>query len=190
MPAVVTLFIQQPVCYISLTDHIDHQSNFRVSKAMIHEFTKENINTIGDILNAKPKPLGDDVYRLEIKDEESGYKLALEIHLGLEVNNEKMNMVSVYSGNTFLQLHNCTAFVASEMLQQVTFFGKNGDRLSGLIVEKDAGCSLYSNVDEAILKGDFTQLPEDLMMCSIALSLTETIDSDGFSFDDDDDSNS
>lgn len=153
---------------------------------MIHQFTKENIDTIGDILNAKPKPLGDDVYRLEIKDENSKNKLALEIHLGLEVNNEKMNMVSVYAQNTFLQLHNCTAFVASEMLQQVTFFGKLGERLSGLIVEKDAGCSLYANVDEAILKGDFTQLPEDLMMCSIALSLTETIDSDGFSFDDDD----
>ena len=92
-----------------------------------------------------------------------------------------MNMVSVYSYNTFLQLHNCTAFVASDILQQVTFFGKSGEKTSGLIVEKAAGCSLYANVDETILAGDFTALPEDLMMCGIALSLTESMDDD-FSF--------
>ncbi|MFD2532383.1 hypothetical protein [Gracilimonas halophila] len=148
---------------------------------MIHQFTKENIDAIGKVLGTKPKPLGNDVFRFEVKNEDEPRKLALEIHLGLEVNDEQMNMVSVYAYNTFLQLHNCTAFVASEMLQQVTFFGRSGDKTSGLIVEKTAGCSLYANVDHAILNGDFTQLPEDLMMCGIALSLTESMDDD-FSF--------
>ncbi|SMO38218.1 hypothetical protein [Gracilimonas mengyeensis] len=148
---------------------------------MIHQFTKENIDAIGKVLGSTPKPLGNDVFRFEVKGEEGARKLALEIHLGLEVNDEQMNMVSVYAYNTFLQLHNCTAFIASEMLQQVTFFGKSGDKTSGLIVEKAAGCSLYANVDNAIISGDFTQLPEDLMMCGIALSLTESMDDD-FSF--------
>lgn len=148
---------------------------------MIHQFTKENIEAIGKVLNASPKPLGNDVFRFEVKNEEEPRKLALEIHLGLDVNEEQMNMVSVYAYNTFLQLHNCTAFVASEMLQQVTFFGKSGNKTSGLIVEKTAGCSLYANVENVILTGDFTQLPEDLMMCGIALSLTESMDDD-FSF--------
>ncbi|MCH2448642.1 MAG: hypothetical protein MK198_00720 [Gracilimonas sp.] len=148
---------------------------------MIHQFTKENIDAIGKVLETKPKPLGNDVFRFEVKNEDEPRKLALEVHLGLDVNDEQMNMVSVYAYNTFLQLHNCTAFVASEMLQQVTFFGRSGDKTSGLIVEKTAGCSLYANVDHAILKGDFTQLPEDLMMCGIALSLTESMDDD-FSF--------
>ena len=149
---------------------------------MIHQFTKENIEAIGKVLGAKPKPLGNDVFRFEVKnEEEQPRKLALEIHLGLDVNDEQMNMVSVYAYNTFLQLHNCTAFVESEMLQQVTFFGKSGTKTSGLIVEKTAGCSLYANVDDAVISGDFTQLPEDLMMCGIALSLTESMD-DGFSF--------
>lgn len=148
---------------------------------MIHQFTKENIDAIGKVLGTKPKPLGNDVFRFEVKNENEPRKLALEIHLGLDVNDEEMNMVSVYAYNTFLQLHNCTAFVASEMLQQVTFFGRSGDKTSGLIVEKTAGCSLYANVDHAILSGDFTQLPEDLMMCGIALSLTESMDDD-FSF--------
>jgi hypothetical protein len=152
---------------------------------MIHEFTKENITTIGDILNTKPKPLGDDVFRFEVTNEEASSKLALEIHLGLEVDDERMNMVTVYSGSTFLQLHNCTAFIASDILKQVTFFGKNGSNTTGLIVEQSAGCSMYANVNDAVLKGDFTKLPEDLMMCGVAMSLTDTADLDNFSFDDD-----
>ena len=145
---------------------------------MIHQFTKENIENIGSVLGAIPKPLGDDVFRIEVINEEESAKLALEIHLGLEANGKQMNLVSVYSHNTFLQLQNCTAFIASDMLQQVTFFGKSGDRTSGLIVDKAAGCSIYANVDESIISGDFTALPEDLMMCGIALSLTESMDDD------------
>lgn len=152
---------------------------------MIHEFTEENILSIGKVLESTPKKLGQDVYRLEMDNQEDGRKLALEIHLGLEVNEKRMNMVSVYSGNTFLQLHNCTAFIASEMLKQVTFFGKQNGITSGLIIEQGAGCSLYSNVDDSVLTGDFTQLPEDMMMCGVALSLTDTLDLDDFSFDDD-----
>ncbi len=150
---------------------------------MIHEFTEENILSIGKVLNSTPKKLGDDVYRLEIVSEDKN-KLALEIHLGLMIDDKRMNMVSVYSGNTFLQLHNCTAFVASDMLRQVTFFGKQGEHTSGLIIEENAGCSLYANVDDSVLSGDFTKLPEDVMMCGVALSLTESLDPDDFSFDD------
>lgn len=151
---------------------------------MIHEFTKENIDAIGQILQATAKPLGDDVFRFEVVNEEEGRRLALEIHLGMDVRGERMNMVSVYAHNTFLQLHNCTAFIASDMLKQVTFFGRRQGLTSGLIVEQGAGCSLYANVGESIFNSDFTQLPEDLMMCAIALSLTESIDLDDFSFDD------
>lgn len=153
---------------------------------MVHQFTKENIDAIAEVLNTRAKPLGDDVYRFEVVNGEEGRKLALEIHLGLKVNGNDLNMVSVYAQNTFLQLHNCTAFIASDMLKQVTFFGREGERTSGLIVEQGAGCSLYSNVSEIILNSDFTQLPEDLMVCAIALSLTESIDLDNFSFDEGD----
>lgn len=153
---------------------------------MIHDFTKENIDEIADILGTKPKHIGDDLFRFELINEEENRKLALEIHMGLGIENKRMNMVSVYSGGTFMQLHNCTAFIASKMLKQVTFFGKQKGLTSGLIVEEGAGCSLYANVGDEVLKGDFTELPEDLMMCGVALSLTETEGLDNFSFDDDD----
>jgi hypothetical protein len=152
---------------------------------MVHQFTKENIDAIANVLETKAKPLGNDVFRLEVTNEEEKRRLALEIHLGLEVKGKNSNMVSVYAQNTFLQLHNCTAFIASDMLQQVTFFGRQNERTSGLIVETGAGCSLYANVSETILNSDFTQLPEDLMMSAIALSLTESVDLDDFSFDED-----
>ena len=152
---------------------------------MVHQFTKENIEAIANVLETKAKPLGNDVFRLEVVNEDENRRLALEIHLGLEVKGENSNMVSVYAQNTFLQLHNCTAFIASDMLQQVTFFGRQNERTSGLIVETGAGCSLYANVSETILNSDFTQLPEDLMMSAIALSLTESVDLDDFSFDED-----
>jgi hypothetical protein len=151
---------------------------------MINEFSAENIDLIGKIFDSKVKRIGD-VSRLEVANEQSGRKLALEIHIGLEVDGEKMNMVSVYAQNTFLQLHNCTGFIVSDLLNQVTFFGKSQGKVSGLIVEKEAGCSLYANVNESLLTGDFTKLPTEVMMCSVALSLTDTIDLDGFSFDED-----
>jgi len=153
---------------------------------MIHNFTGENVDEIANVLEVHPKALGDDIYRFELVNEEESRKLALEIHLGLDIDNKKMNMVSVYSGATFMQLHNCTAFVASKMLKQVTFFGKQQGITSGLIVEVGAGCSLYANVSDEILTGDFTKLPEDLMMCGVALSLTETEGFDDFTFDEDD----
>ncbi|REL37911.1 hypothetical protein DYD21_07195 [Rhodohalobacter sp. SW132] len=154
---------------------------------MIHDFTTKNVDEIADVLEVKPKLIGKDLFRFELENEDKTHRLALEIHLGLEVDGKKLNMVSVYSGGTFLQLHNCTAFVASKMLKQVTFFGKQNGITSGLIVEVGAGCSLYANVGDEILTGDFTKLPEDLMMCGVALSLTETEGFDDFTYEEEDD---
>ncbi|MEJ2050073.1 MAG: hypothetical protein P8Y60_09600, partial [Calditrichota bacterium] len=75
--------------------------------------------------------------------------------------------------NTHIQLHFCTGYVPSESLGEVIFFAENKGRLSGIIVEKEAGCSVYSNVDSSILSGDFTQLAPEVMMSGIALSVTE-----------------
>lgn len=149
---------------------------------MVHEFSIDNLQSIGKTLGVEPKRNGN-VYRYEIKDPENNRKLALEIYPDLIVEGKLTNIVSVYAHNTFLQLHNCVGFVSSDLLHQVTFFGKTDNTTSGIIVEKEAGCSYYANVDDAVLKGDFTKLPPELMMCSVALSLTENIDFEGFTFD-------
>ncbi len=61
------------------------------------------------------------------------------------------------------------------MLGEVTFIGESEGKLSGLIVEREAGCSLYSNVDREILSGDFTTLGPEVMLSGVALSLAEDI---------------
>jgi hypothetical protein len=61
------------------------------------------------------------------------------------------------------------------MLGEVTFIGEHDGKVSGLIIEKEGGCSLYANVDRALLSGDFTQLGPEVMLSGIALSLTESV---------------
>ncbi|MCC5925267.1 MAG: hypothetical protein JJU41_01790 [Bacteroidetes bacterium] len=149
---------------------------------MVHEFSSENLNAISDVLGVEPRKNGG-IYRFSLENTNDKTKLVLEIQPELVVDGVINSMISVYSHNTFLQLQNCVGFVASELLHQVTFFGKTEGTTSGLIIEREAGCSFYANVEDSILKGDFTKLPPELMTSSIALSLTENIDLEGFTFD-------
>jgi len=69
--------------------------------------------------------------------------------------------------------------VISELMGEVTFFAEAGGKMSGLIVEKQGACSLYSNVDRGMLSGDFTKLGPEVMLSGIALSLTELMLDEG-----------
>jgi hypothetical protein len=151
---------------------------------MIQDFSIENIDAVAEVLGAKTKRIGN-MIRLEIESADGASKAAAEFYFDLVVNGESMNVVSVYSHNTFLQLHNCNGFLASDLLNQVTFFGRTDGSISGLIIDREASCSFYANVSQQLLNCDFTTLPTEVMMCSIALSLTDTdtFDLDGFQFD-------
>ncbi|MEE9170611.1 MAG: hypothetical protein V3U73_12680, partial [bacterium] len=63
--------------------------------------------------------------------------------------------------------------VLSESLGEVTFYADTGDKISGMIIDRTASCSVYANVDRSILSGDLSNLVPEVMMSSIALSLTE-----------------
>ena len=106
---------------------------------------------------------------------ESRRKLALEIYPNIAIGNRHGNLISVYTPSAHLQLHFCSGFVVSSLLNEVTFVGEQDGKLSGLTIEKEGGCSLYANVDREILSGDFTRLGPEVMLSGIALSLTETI---------------
>ncbi len=151
---------------------------------MIQDFSTENIDSVAEVLGAKTKRIGN-MIRLEVESANGASKAAAEFHFDLEVNGVRTNVVSVYSHNTFMQLHNCNGFLASDLLNQVTFFGRIDNTISGLIIDREASCSFYANVSEQLLNCDFTTLPTEVMMCSIALSLadTDTFDLDGFQFD-------
>ncbi|MFQ5640294.1 MAG: hypothetical protein ACE5IR_20125 [bacterium] len=135
-------------------------------------FKKEDIKKIGDVLGVKAKYKGNN-YRFIIENEEDGRKISLEIYPAIPIGKQQGNLISVYTQDTHLQLHFCTGYVVSKMLGEVTFMGEFQGHLSGLIIEKEAGCSLYANVDESLLSGDFTKLGPEVMLSGIALSLSE-----------------
>lgn len=84
-------------------------------------------------------------------------------------------MVVVYTPNSHLQLHDCSGYVISEDLGEVTFVGETKEKISGLVVERKAACALYANVKRELISGDFTRLGIEVMLSGVALSLAEEI---------------
>lgn len=145
-------------------------------------FSDEDFEQIGLVLGVSPKR-EKSVVRYELKDETSGRRLSLEITVGLDLpddlrDEQPGNLVSVYAASSFLQLQGCTGFIASDELGEVIFFARRGGLTNGLVIEREAGSSLYANVDSRLLSADFTQLPPELVMSSVALSLAETLSDD------------
>ena len=142
-------------------------------------FSDSDFDKIAAVLGVEAKR-EETLVRFDLRDVDSGRRLSLELYpsLNLPANaaqDKPHNLVSVYATNSFLQLHACTGFVASEEMGEVIFFAKHNGSTNGLIVERGAGCSLYANVDDKTLSLDFTQLPAEIMMSSVALSMTEDL---------------
>jgi hypothetical protein len=130
------------------------------------------VKKIAEALQTEFKERGNN-YRMVIDHAESGRRLSLEIYPNIPIGKKKGNLISVFTPSSHLQLHFCTGFVVSQALGEVTFVAENKGKLCGLIIEKEAGCSLFANVDNSVLSGDFTALGPEVMLSGIALSLTE-----------------
>ncbi len=149
---------------------------------MPFSFTETDIERIGNVLGVPERKDGP-LVRFELQDETSGRKIALEIQTNVPLpdgltEDSSAHLISVYAASSFLQLHGCTGYIASQELGEVIFFAKRGGYTSGLVVEREAGCSLYANVDDRLLSTDFTQLPPEMIMSSVALSMTESLFND------------
>ena len=141
---------------------------------MANQFTEKEIAQISALLGVEGKSRGNN-YRFELLNSENGNQLVLEIYPDIPIGKKNGNLISVFTQNTHLQLHFCTGFVLSEFLGEITFVAEKEGHLSGLTIEKEAGCSLYANVDSNMLSGDLTQLGPEVMLSGIALSLAEDI---------------
>ncbi len=138
-------------------------------------FSKEEAEKIGDILGADKIAEDPDKFRLKLINQEERRSLSLEIFPETSLGKTRGMLVVVYTGNSHLQLHNCTGYVISEELGEVTFVSESGDRLSGLVVERGASCSLYAALNKELISSDFTQLGVEVMLSGVALSLAENI---------------
>lgn len=141
---------------------------------MDFKFTKKDIKKIESVLGVSFNKSGQ-CYRVILKNNQEKRKLSLEIYSDIPIGNRRGNLISVYTLSAHMQLHFCTGYVVSDMLGEVTFIGESNQKVNGLIIEKNAGCSFYSNVDSKLLSGDFTQLGPEVMLSGIALSLVEHI---------------
>ncbi len=135
-------------------------------------FTEAAIVEIARILNCEWKHRGNN-YRLMLEDAATDRKLVLEIYPSIKIGDRVGNLISVNTATAQMQLHFCTGYVVSEMLGEVTFYAEANGKVSGLVVERVVGCSMYANVDRSVLSGDFTNLGPEVWLSGIALSLTE-----------------
>lgn len=141
---------------------------------MSFKFTKEKFKEIEEVLDTKFVKRGEQ-YRAVLLNTEMGRKLTIEIYPDIQIGKKTGNLVSIFTPYTHSQLHFCNGFVASDVLEEVTFFAEFKGHLSGIIVERQAGCSIFTNVDSELLSGDFTKLAPEVMLSGIALSLTEPL---------------
>lgn len=138
-------------------------------------FNKKDVKKIVDCLGAEEIVYEKDHFRFRITSPKEKRTVVLEIYPEVSVGRKKGAMVVVYTGNSHLQLHNCSGYVLSKELGEVTFIGESKDKISGLVVEKEAACSLYANVVRDLISGDFTKLGVEVMLSGVALSLAEEI---------------
>jgi len=140
-----------------------------------NSFSKEDANKIAAVIGAQDVAFQKDHYRFKVDNPEEKRALALEIYPETALGKTRGMLVVVYTGNSHLQLHNCTGYVVSEELGEVTFVAETSDRLSGLVVEKGASCSQYAALNRELISSDFTQLGVEVMLSGVALSLAEEI---------------
>lgn len=139
------------------------------------ELNAETVKKLADILGANSVHDDGDHFRVRLVQESDKRVLLLELYPADALGKNTGAMAVVYTGNSHLQLHNITGWVESAELAEVTFVSESGGKLSGLVVESGASCSLYAHVDRSLLKGDFTNLGVEVMLSGVALCLTEEI---------------
>ena len=137
------------------------------------KITQADVDRMSALLGAEQASFEKDHFRLKVSNREEKRILVLEIYPEVDLGKTRGMLVVVYTGNSHLQLHNCTGYVASEELGEVTFVAETTDRLSGLVVEKGASCSLYASINRSLISSDFTTLGVEVMLSGVAMSLTE-----------------
>ncbi len=138
-------------------------------------FSKQDSDKVAAVLAAEKTTFEKDHYRLRIVNSEDKRILVLEVYPEVDLGKTRGMLVVVYTGNSHMQLHNCTGYVVSEELGEVTFVTESQKRLSGLVVERGASCSLYAELNRDLISSDFTKLGIEVMLSGVALSLAEEI---------------
>lgn len=121
-------------------------------------FTRKDLDRIAACLKANQVTDEKEYFRLKLSNPLEKRWVTLEIYPETALGKKRGPMLVVYSGNCHLQLHRFSGYVLSEELGEVTFVAESEGKISGLVVEREAACSLYANVNRDLISGDFTRL--------------------------------
>lgn len=146
-----------------------------MTKNSDRKFNDDDAKKIAEILAATKVNKENDRYRIKLVNNDDQRSLSLEIFPETSLGKTRGMLVVIYTGNSHLQLHNCTGYVVSDELGEVTFVSETEGRLSGMVVERGASCSLYAALNREIISSDFTQLGVEVMLSGVALSLAEDV---------------
>ena len=138
-------------------------------------FDKTDAEKIGQAIGSEDIVFQTDHFRIKAENADENRRLILEVFPEIALGKERGMLVVVYTGNVHLQLHNCTGYVVSEDLGEVTFVAESEGRLSGLVVERGASCSQYAALNRELISSDFTQLGVEVMLSGVALSIAEEV---------------
>lgn len=142
---------------------------------MTTEFSQADADRIAAVIDCRQVSFTADHYRFKVDNSEEKRALRLEVYPEVTLGKKRGMLVVVYTGNAHLQLHNCTGYVVSEELGEVTFVAESENRLSGLVVERGASCSQYASISRDLISSDFTQLGVEAMLSGVAMSLAEDV---------------
>ncbi|HSH00671.1 MAG TPA: hypothetical protein VLB27_11495 [candidate division Zixibacteria bacterium] len=136
--------------------------------------TKDDVAKIAKTLGARKVTQDKESYRLKIVGEENA-SLSLVLYPEALLGKNRGALITVYTPGAHLQLHNCSGYVISEELGEVTFVSETKGQLSGIVIGRDAFASEYAAVSRDLISSDFTQLGVEVMLSGVAMSLAEEI---------------
>ena len=138
-------------------------------------FSDQDAATVATVLGTDGYVFQDDHYRFRLENREEKRLLTLEVYPHILLGDKEGMLAVVYTASAHLQLHNCSGYVCSQELGEVTFVAETQGTLSGLVIEQGAACSLYAGINRKLISSDFTKLGVEVMLSGVALSLAEEI---------------
>lgn len=143
---------------------------------MIQHFAPSTLAEIATTLGGECSDQGQGAWRLVLESKEQSRTIVVDCQFEVDSTEVLGALVTVFAPGVVIQSHRCTHVVISEALQQVVLFDRAASVVTATILEQPAGVTHYAGVSEALLRTDFTSLPEELMMSSLALSMLDDED--------------
>jgi hypothetical protein len=138
----------------------------------------DQINHVAEILGADISRSGEDLI-LRVGTTDGGpTRLVLTIADSVDENGPHGAVISAQTTYGYFELHEASGLAIVEP-GEVIFYAEEGDRISGMIVGASGNCSLFANVDRAILSADFTTLDAPRLLAAMQLGLIELADANG-----------